>query len=110
MVNIFKSLFNILINKKESKENLSPFAWRESLCAKELSKSRATNDLNDLRTTAIEPEVAEEIEQPLQPARIDFWSYSMRELEDMYFKLFEVYPVHKSKEQLVEALITGHIC
>lgn len=109
MKNIFNSLFNIIINKK-SEEKISPFAWRESLCAKELSKPRVTSLDNDLRTTAIEPEVAEEEQKPLQPARIDFWSYSMRELEGMYFKLFGVHPVHKSKEQLVEALITGRIC
>jgi hypothetical protein len=56
------------------------------------------------------PNVNELQQEPVSPARIDFWAYSMRELESMYQRLFGVVPVHKSKEQLVESLVSGHIC
>ena len=35
----------------------------------------------------------------LSAARIDFWKYSMHELEDMYRKLFGFWPVRKSKKR-----------
>jgi hypothetical protein len=45
----------------------------------------------------------------LSPARIDFWQYPMRELEAMYRRLFGIMPVRKSKEQIVECLVTGRL-
>lgn len=54
--------------------------------------------------------IVDELQQSeLSAARIDFWKYSMHELEDMYRKLFGFWPVRKSKEQIVECLITGRL-
>ena len=106
---MFDLLSKFFKKNNENKFNSKNF-WKEFRSSNgipEESSMRAHNGL-DIRTTANEPEEPEL--PPMRPERIDFWSYSMHELEEMYKRLFGITPVHKSKEQLVEALITGHIC